>query len=80
MVEPIFKRSAGLDVHKKMVMATILLEEAEGNLREETREFNTFPQDLIALAKWLKCLCCIRRLLFKSVCGKCAACKASAWS
>lgn len=54
MVEPIFKRSAGLDVHKKTVMATILLEQANGNLKEATREFKTFPKDLMALAQWLR--------------------------
>jgi transposase len=54
MVEPIFKRSAGLDVHKKMVMATILVEQPDGHLQEETREFKTFPKDLRALAQWLQ--------------------------
>jgi transposase len=32
MVEPIVKRSAGLDVHKMTVMATILLEQEDGTL------------------------------------------------
>lgn len=53
-LNPIVKSSAGLDVHKKLVVATILIERADGSIHEETREFGTFPNQRIKLAKWLK--------------------------
>lgn len=54
MIEPIFKRVAGLDVHKKIVVATVLVEQDDGNILEVTKEFKTTAQDLILLAEWLK--------------------------
>jgi len=53
MLEAIVKRSAGLDVHKAMVVATILFEKEDGELEDVTREFKTFPKDLADLANWL---------------------------
>lgn len=41
MVEPIVKRAGGLDVHKKSVVASIVLEQADGTLHQETRSFGT---------------------------------------
>lgn len=52
-INAICKRVAGLDVHKKMIVATVLLEESEGQLFEETCEFGTLPRDLAALEAWL---------------------------
>lgn len=52
-INAICKRVAGLDVHKKIIVATVLLEEAEGQLFEETREFGTLPHDLNVLKEWL---------------------------
>lgn len=54
MVEPIVKRCAGLDVHKMSVVATVLIEQDEGNLVEQTRAFGTFHPDRQALCDWLK--------------------------
>lgn len=53
-INPVVKRSAGLDVHKKSITATILIEKENGNVREETKEFGTFPRQCKQLAKWLK--------------------------
>ncbi|MBS0351893.1 MAG: transposase [Proteobacteria bacterium] len=55
-VEAICKRVAGLDVHRKMIVATVLLEQSDGQLQEETREFGTLPVDHQALAQWLSSL------------------------
>ena len=52
-INAICKRVAGLDVHKKIIVATVLLEESDGQLFEETREFGTLPLDLRALEQWL---------------------------
>jgi transposase len=53
MLEAIVKRSAGLDVHKKEIVATVLKEEADGQLSEMTRAFGTLKQDYKSLADWL---------------------------
>ena len=54
MIEAITKRSAGLDIHKMMVMATTLIESEEGELVETTKEFGTFLRDRRELVDWLK--------------------------
>lgn len=53
-MEPIIMRSAGLDVHKMSVVATIIIEEEDGTVREETRSFGAFKRDRRALCEWLK--------------------------
>lgn len=53
MIEPILKRTAGIDVHKKIIVVTILKEQADGHVEEETREFGTFAKDYVELARWL---------------------------
>lgn len=53
MIEPIKKCVAGLDVHKKTVVCTILTEKGGGQLEKTTREFLTFQDDLKKLARWL---------------------------
>ena len=52
-MEAIVKRSAGLDVHKNNVVVTVLLEQEDGNLIEETKEFGTFLKHRLNLAEWL---------------------------
>jgi len=52
-LNPIVKSCAGLDVHKKMVMATIIVEQQDGNIKEVTKEFGTFPNQRKKLALWL---------------------------
>lgn len=54
MIEPIFKRAAGLDVHKKIVIATTLVENNEGGIVQETKEFKTTSKELTLLAEWLR--------------------------
>jgi len=53
MIGSIKKCVAGLDVHKKTVMCTILTEQEGGALKKVTREFSTFRDDLKRLAKLL---------------------------
>ena len=52
MIEPIVKRCADLDVHKMSVMVTVLIEQPDGGLVEETRQFGTFRKDRQALCDW----------------------------
>jgi transposase len=44
---------AGLDVHKKTVVAAIIVPEGQGGLRKEVRTFATMTADLLALSDWL---------------------------
>lgn len=44
---------AGLDVHKKTVVAAIIVPDEQGGLRKETRTFGTMTSDLLALSDWL---------------------------
>lgn len=52
-MEAIVKRSCGLDVHKKIIVGTILLEQSDGSVLEETKEFGTTARDCEALSTWL---------------------------
>jgi len=52
-MEAIVQRSAGLDVHKKVIVATVLLEQADGSVKEETREYGTFHNACEELSEWL---------------------------
>jgi transposase len=52
-MEAIVKRSAGLDVHKKIIVVTILLEQLDGSVQEETREYGTMYKACEGLANWL---------------------------
>ncbi len=47
------RRCAGLDVHKKVVVATILVSDEPGQLLKETRSFETMTAGLLALSDWL---------------------------
>jgi hypothetical protein len=51
------QRVIGLDVHQKQVTACALIEEADGTLRIERRQFGTFKRDRRELAAWVKALC-----------------------
>jgi transposase len=48
-----FTHCAGLDVHKKTVVACCLTPGARGTTLSETRTFGTMTADLLALAAWL---------------------------
>jgi transposase len=47
-------RCAGLDVHKKTVVACARHVEADGEVRNEVRTFGTMTADLLELVDWLK--------------------------
>ncbi len=44
---------AGLDVHKRTVVACLLRPGAGGQRRKELRTFGTMTEDLLRLADWL---------------------------
>lgn len=54
MIEPTAGNVAGIDLHKAIVLCTLLKESPDGQLAKETREYKTFREDLRNLALWLK--------------------------
>ena len=52
-MQVMFGNCAGLDVHKKFVMACRLTTEAQGRTHSEVRRFGTMTRELQALADWL---------------------------
>jgi len=52
-MQVIHERCAALDVHKKTVVTTIMLTQADGSLQQYTRTFTTMTADLLALNDWL---------------------------
>lgn len=53
-MQVIHQHCAGLDVHKKTVVACILLTSPEGKVQKQIRTFSTMTVDLLALADWLE--------------------------
>jgi transposase len=57
-MEIIHERCCGLDVHKKTVVACLLLSDPQGHVEQEVRTFGTMTADLLALADWLTAAAC----------------------
>jgi transposase len=53
----LYKRVIGLDVHQAQITACALLEEPDGTMRIEQRQFGAFKRDRRALAEWAASLC-----------------------
>ena len=49
-----YERCAGIDVHKRTVVVTVVLTGMEGHAQKQTRTFGTMTADLLALAEWLE--------------------------
>ena len=49
----IFPRVAGLDLHKKTIVATVRCMTCGGTFQTETRTFGTMTRDILALSDWL---------------------------
>lgn len=54
MISAVIERCAGIDVHKKFVVACVMTGPASGEAKTETRRFGTFRGDLEHLRAWLK--------------------------
>jgi transposase len=52
-MQVIYPRCAGLDVHKKTIVTTILLTQPDGTVQKRTKTFPTMTADLLALEDWL---------------------------
>jgi hypothetical protein len=53
-MQVLHERCAALDVHKKTVVTTIMITQADGSAQEQTRTFLTMTADLLALDDWLR--------------------------
>jgi transposase len=49
----VYQNVAGLDIHKKVVAAALIVQTADGRWRQESRRFGTMTAELLALADWL---------------------------
>jgi transposase len=52
-MQVVYERCAGLDVHKKTVVACVLITQADGAVLRHVRTFATMTVDLLALGDWL---------------------------
>jgi len=44
---------AGIDVHRMLHVVTVLIEQPDGSMERQAREFGGFRRDCVALAAWL---------------------------
>jgi len=54
LVEGLFERCAGLDIHKDTVVACVRVPGEEGGRYQETRTFGTTTEQLLVLLDWLR--------------------------
>ena len=57
-MELLYQRCCGLDIHKKMLVACLIIVTADGKRHKEIRSFRTVTQDLLQLLDWLKAAGC----------------------
>jgi transposase len=53
-MEVIYRRCCGLDIHKKVILACLMVPGANEKLAKEVRTFGAMTKDLVALSEWLK--------------------------
>lgn len=53
-MQVVYERCCGLDVHKKTVVACILITSLDGSVQRTVRTFSTMTGGLLALADWLE--------------------------
>jgi hypothetical protein len=53
-MQVMYPRCCGLDIHKKTVVACVLLTDADGTVQRFVRTFGTMTADLLALGDWLR--------------------------
>lgn len=53
-MDTLYARVAGLDVHKKNVVACVRITSPQGKAQDTIRTFGTMTDDLLALADWLR--------------------------
>jgi transposase len=49
----LYRRVAGIDLHRMLHVETVLIEQPDGSMQRHAREFGGFRRDCRALAAWL---------------------------
>jgi transposase len=57
-VDVLYERCCGLDIHKKLVVACLIVPGPDGQPTKQQRSFGTMTADLLALADWLAAAGC----------------------
>src|SRR5579859_6519647 len=57
-MEVIYRRCCGLDVHKKLVVACLIITNEAGKREKQVRSFGTMTEDILAMIDWLKAWQC----------------------
>ena len=52
-LQALHRRVAGIDVHRMLHVVTVLIEQDDGSMQRQAREFGGFRRDCRALAEWL---------------------------
>jgi transposase len=52
-MQVVYARCCGLDVHKRTVVACVLITHPDGSVQRQARTFATMTADLLALSDWL---------------------------
>ena len=50
----IYKRCCGMDVHKKVIVACLLVLDRHGELHRQIKKFGTMTKDLLEMLDWLQ--------------------------
>ena len=53
-LQALHRRVAGIDVHRMLHVVTVLIEQDDGSMQRQAREFGGFRRDCRALAEWLR--------------------------
>jgi transposase len=53
-MDVLYERCCGLDIHKRTVVACLVLPGPNGQATKEVRSFGTMSDELLALADWLR--------------------------
>jgi len=53
-MEQIYQRCCGIDIHKKILVACLIVLTADGHKHKEMRTFRTVTQELLQLLDWLQ--------------------------
>jgi transposase len=53
-MEIVYRRCCGIDIHKKFLVACLLILSGNGQVQKEIRRFSTMTEDLLACIAWLR--------------------------
>jgi transposase len=67
-MEVLYPRCCGLDIHKKFVVACLLVVDGQGAVQKEVRTFRTLTHELLALGDWLRHAGCTHVVMESTSC------------